>query len=485
MTNTFRIAVVFAVLACLTLPASAAAQYEEARRLAFAAMSPEERDVFEQTSEETRHEFAQTVRDDAAKLFATLGKEPEARKYSEEERPYVGEEGRLTQDQVAALKTFVDPALETPRRDLNVDEIKTVAQAFDLSEDDVALKNRALRARLNLFAGDSSAPMTGRLLFGVKLADNMARASLDEIQPGIAAALENHSPTDVLDEVRDWPPIGSLPVLYCLLERFGDRMDDLAYARVLNETVATLSSLGRLYRMKLVPAPGIDPLKLVEPETQFAPDVIEKLIDAAREARPDSWEVSLVYAKTIWEGLPKTFKPGDSPDDAPRRVFYPQGARLEGTLYSEGRDRVLVLRALSQNLVKAIDSEGTAPKTADNTISPSSYFLTLADALCCESDKGRVADLNAKTDLDKLPPFRQADQTEASPENKNGGVQQDPIRAPFFEDAENDGERLTPTGNFKPASIAPRASSRFSVPCCERDSASKISSIRRRICELL
>ena len=441
MTNTFRIAVVFAVLACLTLPASAAAQYEEARRLALAAMSPEERDVFEQTSEETRHEFAQTVRDDAAKLFAALGKEPEARKYSEEERPYVGEEGRLTQDQVAALKTFVDPALETPRRDLNVDEIKTVAQAFDLSEDDVALKNRALRARLDLFAGDSSAPMTGRLLFGVKLADNMARASLDEIQPGIAAVLENRTPLEVLDEVRDWPPIGSLPVLYCLLERFGDRMDDLAYARVLNETVATLSSLGRLYRMKLVPAPGIDPLKLVEPETQFAPDVIEKLIDAAREARPDSWEVSLVYAKTVWEGLPKTFKPGDSPDDAPRRVFYPQGARLEGTLYSEARDRVLVLRALSQNLVKAIDAEGTAPKTADNTISPSSYFLTLADALCSESDKGRVADLNAKTDLGKLPPFRQADQTEASPENKNGGVQQDPIRAPFFEDAENDGER--------------------------------------------
>lgn len=441
MTKTFRIAVVCAVLFCLTLPAPASAQYEEARRLALAAMSSEERDVFEQTSEKTREEFAQTVRDSAAKLFAALGKEPETRKYSEEERPYVGEEGRLTQEQVAALKTFVDPALEAPRRDLNADEIKTVAQAFDLSEDDVALKNRALRARLDVFAGDSSAPMTGRLLFGVKLADNMARASLDEIQPGISAALENHSPTDVLDEVRDWPPIGSLPVLYCLLERFGDRMDDLAYARVLNETVATLSSLGRLRRMNLVPAPGLNPQTLVEPDTQFAPDVIEKLIDAAWETRPDSWEVSLVYAKTIWEGLPKTFKPGDSPDDAPRRVFYPKNAQLEGTLYSEARDRVLVLRALSKNLVKAIDAEGTTPKTADNTISPTSYFGTLAGALCCESDKGRVADLNAKTDLGKLPPFRKADQTEASHENKNGGVQQDPIRTPFFENAENDGER--------------------------------------------
>lgn len=442
MTKTFRIAVVCAVLFCLTLPAPASAQYEEARRLALAAMSPEERDVFEQTSEKTREEFAQTVRDSAAKLFESLGKEPETRKYSEEERPYVGEEGRLTQEQVAALKTFVDPALEAPRRDLNADEIKIVAQAFDLSEDDVALKNRALRARLDVFAGDSSAPMTGRLLFGVKLADNMARASLDEIQPGIAAVLENRTPLEVLNEVRDWPPIGSLPVLYCLLEQFGDRMDDRTYAQVLSEAVATLSSLGRLHRMKLVPAPGIDPLKLVEPDTQFAPDVIEKLIDAARKARPDSWEVSLVYAKTIWEGLPKTFKPGDAPDDAPRRVFYPQGARLEGTLYSEARDRVLVLRVLSKNLVKAIDAEGTTPKTADNTISPTSYFGALAGALCCESDKGRVADLNTKTDLGKLPPFRKADQTEASHENKNGLVLQDLIRAPFFEDAENDGERF-------------------------------------------
>ena len=440
MTKTFKIAVVCAALFCLTLPAPASAQFEEARRLALAAMSPEERDVFEQTSEKTREEFAQTVRDSAAKLFESLGKEPETRKYSEEERPYVGEEGRLTPEQIAALKTFVDPALETPRRDLNADEIKTVAQAFDLSEDDVALKNSALRARLDVFAGDSSAPMTGRILFGVKLADNMARASLDEIQPGISAALENHSPTDVLDEVRDWPPIGSLPVLYCLLERFGDRMDDLAYARVLNETVATLSSLGRLYRMKLLPAPGIDPLKLVEPDTQFAPDVIEKLIDAAREARPDSWEVSLVYAKTIWEGLPKTFKPGDAPDDAPRRVFYPKNAQLEGTLYSEERDRVLVLRALSKNLVKAIDAEGTTPKTADKTISPSSYFGAFFSALYGKFDEEFSADLNAKTDLDALPPFRKADQPYASPVMKWNDVPLPSNLCPFFENAENDGE---------------------------------------------
>ena len=55
MTKTFRIAVVCAVLFCLTLPAPASAQYEEARRLALAAMSPEERDVFEQTSEKTKN----------------------------------------------------------------------------------------------------------------------------------------------------------------------------------------------------------------------------------------------------------------------------------------------------------------------------------------------------------------------------------------------------------------------------------------------
>ena len=441
MTKTFKIAVVCAALFCLTIPARVSAQYEEARRLALAAMSPQERDVFEQTSEETRKEYAQTVRDAAAKLFESLGKESEARKYSEEERPYVGEEGRLTPEQVAALKTFVDPALESPRRDLGADEIQAVAQAYDLSEDDVALKNRALRARLDVFAGGSSAPMTGRILFGVKLSDNMARASLDEIQPGIAAVLENHTPLEVLDEVRDWPPIGSLPVLYCLLERFGDRMDDRTYAQVLSEAVATLSSLGRLHRMKLVPAPGIDPLKLIEPETQFAPDVIEKLIGAAREARPDSWEVSLVYAKTIWEGLPKTFKPGDSPDDAPKRVFYPKNARLEGTLYSEERDRVLVLRALSKNLAKAIDAEGTSPKTADNTISPSSYFGTLAGALYGKFDEGFSADLNAKTDLDALPPFRKADQPYASPVMKSEDVPWHTNLRPFFENAENDGER--------------------------------------------
>ena len=123
MTKTFKIAVVCAALFCLTIPARVSAQYEEARRLALAAMSPQERDVFEQTSEETRKEYAQTVRDAAAKLFESLGKESEARKYSEEERPYVGEEGRLTPEQVAALKTFVDPALESPRRDLGADEI--------------------------------------------------------------------------------------------------------------------------------------------------------------------------------------------------------------------------------------------------------------------------------------------------------------------------------------------------------------------------
>ena len=291
--------------------------------------------------------------------------------------------------------------------------------------------------------GDApDARTTAVTLFGVTLADNMARATLDEIQTGLAAVLETRAPSDVLDETASWSPISRIPVLYCLLERFDDRMDDRTFARAVEETVAILSQIGKIYRVKPVLESGAESKSANEIETRFAPDVAEKLVDYAREKRPESWEVSLVYADAIWKTLPKTFQPGDAPDDPPRRVSYPIGAPPKGTLYSEARDRVLVLRTLVQNVAKAIDAEGTLPKNADaSSISPTRYFETLADATCYASYRGRRADLDGKTDLNETPSFRKDDQTVANADNKTGGVVQIPIRAPFLEDAENDGER--------------------------------------------
>lgn len=438
-TNRIKIeGIVFlAIASLLTTFSVASAQDERVLNLAYSTLTQEERELYLKTPEEQKEEYVRSVRELAAGLFATLGKETEPREYSAEEKPYVGESGTLTPEQVAAVKTFVDPRLENPPRALTDDEKKSVAQAFDLSDFDFRLRELAFESAAADFLGAAATSVTSCELFDVNLSDNIYRATYDELQPQLAAVLENHSVQEILEKLQGRPILVRTLVEGALLERLADRFNDAEYARVLNEYVWTLCLAGSLDGHYAAPT---------EPERQTAPVIIEELINKALEARPNSWEVAYVYASTVWNYLPKTFKPSDDPDGAPTRIAYDADRIPEGTLSAEDRDRVLVLRTLTNALPFAIDAATTGePSTFQRrVISTNAYFALLSDALALKSLRGRNVNMNNKTDLDSSPEMTIA----VDPRNARVGqiVQSNPGRnfqlPPSFADAANDGERF-------------------------------------------
>ena len=115
--KTYRIKVegiVFlAIASLLTTFSVASAQDERVLNLAYSTLTQEERELYLKTPEEQKDDYVRSVRELAAGLFAPLGKETEPREYSAEEKPYVGESGTLTPEQVAAVKRSSIPALRT------------------------------------------------------------------------------------------------------------------------------------------------------------------------------------------------------------------------------------------------------------------------------------------------------------------------------------------------------------------------------------
>ena len=156
-TNRIKIeGIVFlAIASLLTTLSVASAQDERVLNLAYSTLTQEERELYLKTPEELKDDYVRSIRELAAGLFAPLGKETEPREYSAEEKPYVGESGTLTPEQVAAVKTFVDPRLENPPRALTDDEKKSVAQAFDLSDFDFRLRELAFESAAADFLGQS------------------------------------------------------------------------------------------------------------------------------------------------------------------------------------------------------------------------------------------------------------------------------------------------------------------------------------------
>ena len=438
-TNRIKIeGIVFlAIASLLTTFSVASAQDERVLNLAYSTLTQEERELYLKTPEEQKEEYVRSVRELAAGLFATLGKETEPREYSAEEKPYVGESGTLTPEQVAAVKMFVDPRLENPPRALTDDEKKSVAQAFDLSDFDFRLRELAFESAAADFLGAAATSITSCELFDVNLSDNIYRATYDELQPQLAAVLENHSVQEILEELQGRPILVQTLLEGCLFERFADRMNDAEYARVLSEYVWALCLAGSLDGHYAAPK---------EPERQAAPTIIEELINKALEARPNSWEVAYVYASTVWNYLPKTFKPSDDPNGAPTRIAYDADRIPEGTLSAEDRDRVLVLRTLTNALPFAIDAATTGANASfqRRVISTNAYFALLSDALALKSLRGRNVDMNNKTDLDSSPEMTIA----VDPRSARVGqiVQSNPGRnfqlPPSFADAANDGERF-------------------------------------------
>ena len=419
---------------------------------------------FAKSPEEWRREYASGVWKAAARLFEPRGTESEPREYAPEERELIGEKGRLSEAQVAALKTFVAPYLEIPRRALTDDEKTAVADAFSLSKDRLDFMARAFESFLRDSYGDDPV-RTSCVLFGVKITDSLMNASYDDLQSSIAALLEERSALQFLDEIQKQPRVERGILLDCLLERLGDRLSDYEYAHALNDSIDNLLSLNNETARRR------DEAK----DGALAYLLVEARLEKATAARPQSWEVACVVAGTIWRRLPKTFKPSAKPEGAPLRancavpakrdqnsgdVIYIDGPPMtfpETTLFSEDRDRVVVLQTLSRALPNALASGGETPKevrVARQELPPafpqrsadpvlfSGFFNLLAEATRTDRTNGREVDLNQKTDLTSLPPLLSFDEWNDRKRDKEPRPRYEYELPDSFEDAANDGERL-------------------------------------------
>ena len=449
-----RIVVLLTIVVFCAALAPAPAQDEQTRQLALETLNEREKTLLTQTPEELKAQYVRNVRESALKLFSRYGTEAQDREYAPEERDYAGERGRLSQEQVAALKTFVAPFLEEPPRALTQEERQTVAKAFALADDDVALKEIAFKAYVVEIWGDAPGTPTPCALFGEKISDNIFRATFDEIQPRLEAVLEKNTPVQVLDELNQRSNLDRIVLLECLLERFPERMDDYAYAAAVHDATSLTLALGRVDS-------GTRP-----DQNQRALDRAVEILERARAARPDSWEVSLVVAQTIWTFLPHCFNPGSDDASQPRRVvFSPDNPPL---LDSRERDRVEVIAILAHTLTNALDAVGTERDPSDETtvvsmtprrnINCSSYFKLLSDSLRMKSRiLGGASDLSVRTNLNELPPLKErqqgseeatdAPQTDASVSDAEQvasvGVGDDELQEPLsFANLPNDAQRL-------------------------------------------
>ena len=80
-------------------------------------------------------------------VFEPLGSETEPRQYEWDERAYVGDEGRLSKRQVAAVKALIESLLVDPWHVASDDEKKALADALAISEEELESKTVPFKAR--------------------------------------------------------------------------------------------------------------------------------------------------------------------------------------------------------------------------------------------------------------------------------------------------------------------------------------------------
>lgn len=413
------------------------------RDFILATLEDSELSALRKPSERQREEYRRDVWKNAALLFDPYGTEPSPRRYDEDERIDLGDKGRFSKAQIGALRTFVAPFLEFPRRPLTDSEKNVVADAFSIDQNLLELSARAFEAYLADAFGEDPV-RSSSYLAGEKLTDNLLSVSYDELETKLATLLEKRSALALLDEIQTRPRFEQAIVLDCLLERCDDRLDDYEYAQALNDSVNLFLSLRTGATNRYQDAE----------QRSTGLEIVEERLAKATTTRPHSWAVATVVAATIWRKLPKTFVI----DPTPSRIFDDVPDAPQGTVVSAcERDRVVVLQTLARALPDAIDSGGAptpgkrderprlnpaVPPKFPNVVDYRWYFKIFSEALRYDRFGGSEVDLDQKTDLSNLPPLRVETESDAKSASKKHASSDKRYEFPVsFEGAPCDGER--------------------------------------------
>lgn len=366
-------------------------------------------------------------------LFHAFEKADDTRIYKNSYAQYAGTKGKMTDEQLEALKTLGD-SFRIERntnatrwepnfyklvvvKELTDADKEKVSVAFNITRDDLETRLLILRLRVEQKLEERKTREEAiRKFIQEEIPDDLTVLSIDELEQVIRKELEVGTYRSLYRAVSLWKPEEQELFYQCVSERFARDLNDCEYARFFDNW----SRYQRERGMR---------------DHEDTRVKIEKMIKQSLESRPNSWEVAYIAANAILSG------PSYDKVD---------GVNGQKTVRCDELKRIRALRILDATLH---DLEKDFFRSDDLEINPRAFLKTY-QRLLSTSYSGENPNLEQKTDfsqnpelLDETKEARRVVVQAVTPGKQPLKLTRDGNVATYvpahdFASAQNDGERL-------------------------------------------